>query len=600
MTRYVLVFPVLLVLAATGYAQPKTYEMKVADFADSLVAVDGGLPLVDSADDRPTFTLDGQMMIFGSERFSPDKWRSPSTMRGRKWDSDIWYRVLTDSGWSIPINLGEGVNDAGSQMNPTIHPRGDIVYFVRTSAGELIWQARLEKGKFVDPKPVKGMINKLYADKSTAAFVYQNNTRNAVLKEMNADSNLLDLRKRAPDAWQVHYTERINRRVNTWGKVEFWEGYLRCENAVFPDGHAVIFSENFGQDSTENQPKYGLGGKGWGDLWFCNITPEGEWDSVRYLKGNINTEYNEIYPFIAADGVTLYFSSNRPCPTCPEGTSGMEDIYVSRLSDSGWSDPVPLGPPFNSPRSDYGFSIGPDGETAYFVSNRNGPSNVFQVKLRPQDSLIKPRQVFVVQGRVTDFITGKPVKAEIFVDNLGEERTKFSVTSDSISGNYALALQRGSRYGLQAVADGYLPKSERFQVPRVGAFDRTKLDIQLAPIKVGSTAEFKNVLFEFGKATLLKESQLELDRVAEFLRQGARKIKIEIQGHTDDVGTDAYNNRLSAQRAKSVMQYLASKGVKRSTMVAKGYGKSKPLATGTTDADRAKNRRVEMLIIESD
>lgn len=583
----------------TVWAQDRTYEMKVADYGDSLIAVDAGIPRVDSADDRPTFTLDGRMMIFGSERFSKDPWRQPGTLDGHKYDSDIWARVLSDSGWSIPINLGPKVNNGSSQLNPTIHPRGDIVYFAQNDTHERIWHAKLLDGKFIDPKPVRGTINSLYRSRESSIALYKINTENDVTREMNADPALLDLRTRAPEAWNLHRNERLNARVNTWGKVEFWKNMFRCENAVFPDGHGVIFSENFGQDSSEKTAKYGLGGKGWGDLWFASITSDGGWDSVKYLNGDLNTEYNEIYPFIAADGTTLYFTSNRPCASCPKGTSGMEDIYISRLSDSGWTDPMPLGPPFNSPRSDYGFSIGPDGETAYFVSNRTGPSKLYQVKLREQDSALRPKQVFVVQGHVTDFLTGLPVKAEIYVDNLGEEKNKFSVTSDSVSGNYALALQRGSRYGLQAVAEGYLPKSERFTIPKVGAFDRTKLDIQLAPIKVGSIAEFKNAYFEFGKSTLLPESKLELDRVAFFLKQKGRNIRVEIHGHTDDVGTDAYNNKLSLARAQSVLKYLTSKGVRRTAIKALGFGKTRPKAQGTTDEARAQNRRVEMLITES-
>lgn len=586
----------MLITSSLRAQQKESYEMKIAGYNDSLVAVDAGLPLVDSADDRPTFTLDGRMMIFGSERFSRDKWRSPSSMPGRKYDSDIWYRKLSDSGWSVPINLGEAVNDAGSQMNPTVHPRGDIIYYMRNGTNDRVWQAKLFEGKFIDPKPVPGEINRLYQSRNTAVFLYQNHTRNTVLAEMNRDSSLIELKQRAPDAWDVHFKERVNKRVNTWGKVEFWQNYFRCEHAIFPDGHGVVFAENFGQDSTPKEEKYGLGGKGWGDLWFASITPNGSWDSVKYLSGNLNTEYNETYPFIAADGATLYFTSNRPCAGCPKGTSGMEDIYISRLSDNGWSEPKPLGPPFNSPRSDYGFSIGPDGETAYFVSNRAGPSKLYQVKLRNQDSAIKPLPVMVLQGRVYDLLTGLPVKAEIYVDNLSEEKPKFSVTSDSISGSYVLAAQRGSRYGVQAIAEGYMPRSDRFEVPRSGIFDRTKIDIGLAPVKVAQAVELRNVYFEFGKSVLLPESKLELDRIVQFLKEKGKSIRVEIQGHTDEVGSDSFNLKLSKARAESVMKYLRSKGVNKAIMTAKGYGKERPVDLSGTEEAQAKNRRVQMEI----
>ena len=255
-----------------------------------------------------------------------------------------------------------------------------------------------------------------------------------------------------------------------------------------------------------------------------------------------------------------------------------------------------IGAPFNSPRGDYGFSIGPDGETAYFVSNRSGPSKLYQVKLRSQDSAIKPQPVFVIQGLVYDLLTNKPVKAQIFIDNLSEEQTKFSIESDSLSGNYILAAQRGSRYGLQAVAEGYLPRSERITIPTTGVFDRRKLDLGLAPIRVESAVELKNVYFDFAKSTLLPESKLELDRIVDFLKQKGKTIAVEIHGHTDEVGSDAVNTQLSKARAQSVLNYLASKGVSKRLMKAIGFGKSKPVDTAGTEEARAKNRRVELVV----
>jgi outer membrane protein OmpA-like peptidoglycan-associated protein len=298
---------------------------------------------------------------------------------------------------------------------------------------------------------------------------------------------------------------------------------------------------------------------------------------------------------MAADGVTLYFSSDRPCKDCRDGTWGGDDIYMSRITDSGFTKPKILPPPFNSQYGDYGFSISPDGETAYFVSNRSGKSRFYQVKLRPQDSAIAPKQIVILSGKVTDKVTKKPVSAEIFIDELTEGKNSFSVFSDPATGTYILSMQRGHRFGLQAVAKGYLPRSERFTYPAQGTFDRTALDLELTPIEVGSMTEFKNVYFEFGKSDLLPESKLELDRVAGFLKQN-KNATIEIGGHTDDVGGEDVNDKLSLARATSVMNYIVTKGIPARRLTAKGFGKTKPIAGGTDEAARAKNRRVEMLI----
>lgn len=581
---------------------------------DSLVAVECKLPLIDSADDRPTFSLDGKMMVFGSRRppMKGETWRVSSSDPLQPWDGDIYYRILTDTGWSVPINPGPPLNNSQSQNNPTIHPRGDIVYFIG-GAGVTVAQSKIaqiehvsydtvynKKGKItkvdekktyemkiLPPVPVPGEINNLYNAKQNAMANYQYQIRLKVEQELRKDS---DLFARAPDAYAVHQKEELIKAIKDNGGAKFWRGFIRCENAVTPDGRYVVFSDNFGKTG-----EYGMAGEGDDDLWIAKINESGGWDSVRAPNGKINSSFAETYPFMAADGVTLYFSSDRPCKDCRDGTWGGDDIYMSRITDSGFTKPKILPPPFNSQYGDYGFSISPDGETAYFVSNRSGKSRFYQVKLRPQDSAIAPKQIVILSGKVTDKVTKKPVSAEIFIDELTEGKNSFSVFSDPATGTYILSMQRGHRFGLQAVAKGYLPRSERFTYPAQGTFDRTALDLELTPIEVGSMTEFKNVYFEFGKSDLLPESKLELDRVAGFLKQN-KNATIEIGGHTDDVGGEDVNDKLSLARATSVMNYIVTKGIPARRLTAKGFGKTKPIAGGTDEAARAKNRRVEMLI----
>ncbi|MDP4232853.1 MAG: OmpA family protein [Bacteroidota bacterium] len=590
-----------------------------------LVAVPAQLPDQDSADDRPCFSLDGRTMYFGSRRPSKDPWRKPDPNPSWKWDSDLWYRKLTDSGWSAPINVGAPINNSGGQLNPTVSPRGDVLYYV--SGGPTLWMARIARSgpgattiskikekassfrsrksmalvrqadtaisqQFQSPTPVGGMLNYIYQRQMQVMAQFHDSIWNVVNREMLPDS---DLKYRAPDAWNLHFIERLTQHLKTSQNADFYSMLIRCESTITPDGKAAIISENFGKHG-----EYGMDGEGGEDLWLVTIDAKGGWDTVKYLGGHINSPYDETYPFLAADGVTLYFTSNRPCKTCLLGTSGAQDLYRAQWNGTTWSDPVPLGPPFNSASDDYGFSIGPDGKTAYFVSNRTGKSRLYQVSLSPTDSTIAPKPVVVLQGTVTDAKTHKPLAAEIFVDDLSADKASQSVMSDSVSGAYMLAAQRGHRFGVQAIADGHLPHSERFTVPQEGSFDRTKLDLELAATEVGARAELKNVYFEFGKADLLPESKLELTRMAQFLRK-SNKTTLEIDGHTDDVGTLAANQTLSENRAKAVLEYLALIGINRARMKAVGFGKTRPRVKGTSDEARAQNRRVEMTITsESD
>jgi len=582
------------VLAQKRHAKPK-HEPSVAVASPvaartPLVAIPAQLPDQDSADDRPCFTLDGRTMYFGSRRFSKDPWRATDPNPHWKWDSDLWSRILTDSGWSSPINLGPPINNAAGQLNPTISPRGDELYYV-TGNGAILWKAHLVKGKFQQPEPVPGLLNNIYSSKQMAEGHFDDSIRTVIAREMAPDS---DLQVRAPDAWDLHYRELLVEHLKTQMAVDFFEGLIRCESSISPDGKAAIISENFGKRGA-----YGMDGEGGEDLWLVRISPNGRWDSV-FRMDRVNSQYDETYPFIAADGRTLYFTSNRPCPTCVAGTSGAQDLYRTEWTGTGWSTPTPLGPPFNSSADDYGFSIGPDGKTAYFVSNRDGKSRLYQVSFRPEDTAIAPKPVVILQGHVTDATTHKPLAAEIFVDDLTANKTAFSVYSDSVSGDYALAAERGHRFGIQAIATGHLPNSERFTVPADEPFDQTKLDLALEPIALGASMEFKNVYFDFDKADLLPESKLELDRVALFLRKSTN-ITLEIGGHTDDVGSIAANQKLSEERANAVRDYLTGRGVMSARLKAVGYGKSKPLVKGTSEMARAQNRRVEMTITsESD
>ncbi len=555
-----------------------------------LVAIPAKLPDQDSADDRPCFTLDGRTMYFGSRRPSKDPWRTPDPNPQWKWDSDLWGRILTDSGWSRPINLGPPINNSAGQLNPTISPRGDELYYVAGN-GAILWKARMIDGKFQQPQPVQGLLNNIYTMKQIAESHFNDSIRNLIAQEMAPDS---DLKVRAPDAWDLHYREHLVEHLKTRMAVDFFQGLIRCESSISPDGKAAIISENFGK-----RGDYGMDGEGGEDLWLIKISANGNWDSV-YRMNHVNSQYDETYPFIAADGTTLYFTSTRPCQTCPRGTSGAQDLYRSQWNGHDWSDPVPLGAPFNSPADDYGFSIGPDGKTAYFVSNRDGKSRLYQVDLRPEDSAIAPKPVVVLQGEVTDAKTHKPLAAEIFVDDLTSKQNEFSVLSDSLSGGYVLAAQRGHRFGIQAIAAGHMPRSERFEVPADQPFDRTKLALELQPVELGASMEFKNVYFEFGKADLLDESKLELDRVVTFLSKSTNTT-LEVAGHTDDVGSIAANQKLSEDRANAVRDYLVKQGVAATRLKAVGYGKSKPLVKGSSEAARAQNRRVEMTITsESD
>ncbi len=206
------------------------------------------------------------------------------------------------------------------------------------------------------------------------------------------------------------------------------------------------------------------------------------------------------------------------------------------------------------------------------------------------DFPLKRKELVLVTGKVLDNITEEPIGAKITIPE-----TKFEGTiSDPETGVYRLKLPPGS-YILHIEAEGYLPE----EVPVVlKEGEPIVKDVRLKKkAKKGVTIRLQNIYFDTGKATIKPESYPILDRVAEFLKANPKAI-VEIQGHTDSVGSASYNMRLSQARAEAVRNYLITyHHIDPSRLIAKGYGETMPIADNTTREGRAMNRRVEFKII---
>jgi outer membrane protein OmpA-like peptidoglycan-associated protein len=297
-------------------------------------------------------------------------------------------------------------------------------------------------------------------------------------------------------------------------------------------------------------------------------------------------------PFLASDGVTLYFASDR------FGGFGSNDIWFStRLDDSWtkWSKPVNMGANINTEEFEAYYSIDAEGEYAYMVSYNNtyGQGDIVRVKLLENQ---KPRPVTLISGKVIDAKTRKPLAANVRYEVLPKGNLSGNASSNPSNGAYKLVLPSGHKYGFLASAEGYLPVSENIDLTEQIKYSEIQRDLELVPIESGETIRLNNIFFETGKYDLSPESFPELDRLALVFASNPN-FAIEVEGHTDNVGNDKKNTELSLQRAKSVKNYLQSKGVKEDKINAKGYGKTKPVAENDSDENRQKNRRVEFKIL---
>ncbi|MFZ9970243.1 MAG: OmpA family protein, partial [Bacteroidia bacterium] len=205
---------------------------------------------------------------------------------------------------------------------------------------------------------------------------------------------------------------------------------------------------------------------------------------------------------------------------------------------------------------------------------------------------LKPQAVTYVQARIFDSKTRLPLAARM---GLVELKQNLNLLTDSTQ-QILVPLVPGGNYALNAYADGYLFQSRNFQPSEQSLDSPYTVDLYLDPIVANQRLVLENIFFDTDKSNLKSESEAELQRVFDWLEQNP-KLRIEISGHTDSEGSDAYNLDLSKRRAGTVARYLVEKGLNAQRIQFEGYGETQPMASNETEEGRAKNRRIEMKII---
>ncbi len=344
------------------------------------------------------------------------------------------------------------------------------------------------------------------------------------------------------------------------------------------DGMRIIFCSNR------------LGGYGSEDLYMIEKNPFGDWGVPQNLGPVINTPWNDKSPYLAPDGRTLYFSSwGHP------GFGGF-DLFKSTYDGSRWSAPVNLGQPLNSENDDNFFTISASGEHAYFATTRpgSGMMDIYQIEI-PES--LRPQPTVIISGVVTDAKTHNPTSAWVLVEDIVTGDLIATNKSNSTTGEYLVVLPAGRNYSVSANKEAYFFYSQNFDVPVTAKYQELKKNIGLKPIEKGTRVVLNNIFFESGKAELKPESYLELAKAIELLRVNG-SMRVEIGGHTDNVGPDDKNMALSHERAKAVMDFMIKGGIPAARMSAKGYGETQPVASNDTPEGRQANRRTEFVILD--
>lgn len=487
----------------------------------------------------------------------------------------------TDSTYK-PMNLGANINGPYDDILPVISPDGLTLYFCRSHDPENVGGGRQDI--WYSEVQVDGLWGKA---KNIGAPL--NNRDNNYLCSITPDGNTAIVGDGYSDARNRQRSVAISHRTATgWSEPtsliieNYYNNNRFGEFSLANDGMTLIMAIER-QDS-----------KGGKDLYVSFRKPDSTWSEPKNLGDGINSLGHEATPFIASDNSSLYFASDG------QGGFGAFDVFVTRRLDSTWtmwSAPENLGSTINSSGWDLYYTIPASGDFAYYVSYNNtfGAGDIFKIRL-PETA--RPRPVVLVRGRVLNKKTNEPIEADIAYEDLTTGKELGIARSTPGTGAFKIVLPAGAKYGFRASADGFISVNENIDLTNIKEYTEINRDLYLVPIEAGSVAQLNNIFFDYDKWDLRPESRFELNRFVEVLNKNPT-LKIEIAGHTDSVGSDSYNEKLSDRRAQSVNDYLVTQGkVDQLRMTSHGYGEKRPVAPNATPEGRQLNRRVEIVILE--
>ncbi|MGI8952323.1 MAG: OmpA family protein [Chitinophagaceae bacterium] len=470
-----------------------------------------------------------------------------------------------------PVNMGDSINSPQSEYYPSFTINDSIFVFTKRGEGirEDFMQSTLLKNGYSKAKLIEGDIN---VEPSKGAINISQDGEWLIFAGNFSGQGFgnfdLYISYDTPQGWSE--PTNLGSNINT----EFWES----SPSLSPDKNALYFSSD--------RPG-GFGGK---DLYVSYRQPNGKWSAAQNMGPNINTAGDELAPFIHADNQTLYYTSN--------GLPGYggTDIYVVRKDENGkWGTPENLGYPINTIENEGSLFVASDGVTAYYASDRadtRGELDLYKFQLKPE---VRPAKTLYVQGYVTDAVTKKGLPCAVELSNDSTQQIVTRVQTDE-TGFYFITLPVGKNYTFTVNRKGYLFYSDVFALANKNPDSTYEKNIALNPVTLNASVTLKNIQFDFDSYQLQPVSLIELDKLIQLMNDNP-SIKILISGHTDNIGNEADNSKLSTNRAKAVVDYLVSKGIDVKRLQYKGLGASKPIADNSTEEGRAKNRRTEFTVV---
>lgn len=485
-----------------------------------------------------------------------------------------------------PKNAGSGLNSKYDEYFPSITADERLFLFTRQVPAENStgWQEDFYVSEKVSGQwaPAHGIGNKI------------NSASNEGAPSLSADGNILffvacetefgyGAGRKGFGSCDIFYSLKDG---NDWTKptnlglpvcTKYWE----TQPSFSSDGRTLYFIRGVYNEKRQKET----------DIWTSTLQDNGKWSTPVKLPDVINSKGNEESVFIHPDNQTLYFSSDGHI-----GMGGLDIFMSRRQADGSWGEPVNLGYPINTYADENSILVSRDGRLAYFASDRPGGLGGLDIYSFELYEKARPGKTIYVKGKVIDAVTKKPLSASIEVIDLSTGSTSVRSMASGKDGEFLICLPLNRNYAFNASHPGYLFRSENYELTGNKDFTPIEVLIPLTPIAKDSSVVLRNVFFETAKYDLRPESKAELDKLVAFLNQNPA-MKIELGGHTDNVGEKKMNQVLSENRAKSVMKYLIDAGIEASRLGAKGYGDTRPVVTNDSDEHRQQNRRTEFKVV---
>jgi len=473
--------------------------------------------------------------------------------------------------------LSEEVDRFPLQYFPAMTADENFIIFTarkgnHASFDENIYVSRKINGHWIVPQGIPNLIN---------------TTENEGTSSINADGRILVFTRCGSPEGQgscdIFITEREG---NIWKQPR----PLKEINSPYWDSHPSLSADGRRIFFTSARP----GGQGRMDLWCAEKDSNETWQAPFNLGAEINTPFDEETPFIHANGQTLYFASDG------HPGFGRIDLFSTSRSGSSWRKPKNLGRSINGNGNESGLFITASGKTGMFCIEDRRDRDLISSQIRffsvPASMRTGPSCTFL-NGIVTDAVSGQKLAAKVELVNMATGKTEFSMDSDKDLGSYTAVLTFGQTYAMYVSRPGYLFASfavhtDSLPDPSLGI----KKDVKLEPIRQGAAIVLNNLFFESAKADLLPASMPELRKIARLMSQNP-SMKIEVSGHTDNIGKDPDNLLLSQKRANSVRDHLVKQGILVGRIIPKGYGETKPLNDNSDDSKRLLNRRIEFKVL---